>query len=300
MKQVIVLSPAVLSLAVLAACSSPEPGDSASPAPQAQQTAAATGTDAARTGPMVSSDQSDIKIERIAVLPKAPASAASQADCGAIAPKSAAAKAVEAAGWGVTGEARMGRYQAVSFAGAFEVGTSGSCSIAKGNVGLFEGGALVALAYVPASSAETIGGVLPFEGRGLRIWSGDYLPQPVADILPDDTADGVTVHPLASAEKLCGGKVAVPNVYGLPISKARRQLRAKGWKPVPVDPATTREDSREDALVARGITEVDSCSGTGFGFCAYGYTSPQASLSVVTVGDDEDPTVSGYSVECDG
>lgn len=51
-------------------------------------------------------------------------------------------------------------------------------------------------------------------------------------------------------------------------------------------------------LVRRGVPEVEDCSGTGFGFCGYGYRGAAGRLSVTTVGDNDFPSVSGYEVHC--
>ena len=48
----------------------------------------------------------------------------------------------------------------------------------------------------------------------------------------------------------------------------------------------------------RGVVEGEACSGTGFGFCSYAYARPEATLSLVTVGDADDPVVSSYDPRC--
>lgn len=56
-----------------------------------------------------------------------------------------------------------------------------------------------------------------------------------------------------------------------------------------------------DELKAAGIYEVQSCSGTQFGYCSFGYEGQFAELSVVTVGEGEPsstPQVARYSVSC--
>ena len=63
-------------------------------------------------------------------------------------------------------------------------------------------------------------------------------------------------------------------------------------------PAPDHPQSREAELMKRGVVEVDGCSGTGFGYCSYGYESPAATLSLATVGDADDPAVSSYDVRC--
>lgn len=246
----------------------------------------------------VSSAVRPVVITPLSSLPKAPPEADERELCSHFlaTPGSAAARQVAAAGWGVTGEARLGRFQAVSFAGRFTQGTSGACEVAAGNVGIFEGDALRAVVYARKDAGRSIGRVVPFDANTLRLWDGDLLPQPLAD-LRSDGPEGLSILPLAPLEAFCDGRSLVPNVYGQPVLRAREALRQLGWKPVkgpaPDDPA-----SREAALIERGVIEVEACSGTGFGFCSYGYERPEATLSLVTVGDADDPAVSRYDLRC--
>ncbi len=224
---------------------------------------AATAQEGAVQGRFTSS-VGDLRIAALQVLPAAPAGGSGRDVCEQwlAAPKTAAGRQVQAAGWGVTGEVAAGRYQAVSFVGSFEPGTSGSCLARDGNVGIFEGSSLVAIVYVPRGSDRTIGSIEAFETSGLRIWDGDYLRQPLADL--QVAGDGaLAIGPLATQEKVCGGKAAVPNIYGKPINDARAMLQDMGW--AAVASAAPRQDPREADLVARGVLEVDGCSGTGFG-----------------------------------
>lgn len=206
-----------------------------------------------------------------------------------------AGRLVIAAGWAVTREAPLGPYQLVSFVRRAEPGTSGTCQMIDGNVAVFRGTELVAIAYAPGGAAA-IGRVTPFGADAVRIWDGDFLSQPVADLRLG--ADGaLTIQPLAAEERACGGRAVVPNIYGRPINQARALLLRQGWSPAP--PASRDGyDSRVEDLVRRGVPEVEDCSGTGFGFCAYNYRGPGGTLSVTTVGDNDFPTVSGYGVTC--
>ncbi|WP_160000168.1 hypothetical protein [Roseomonas sp. 18066] len=235
----------------------------------------------------------------LSALPAAPAGAASRQGCESMLqkPAGAAGQQVAAAGWGVTGEAAIGRYQAVSFAGGFEGGTSGSCQVSQGNLAIFEGGRLLAVAYAPRGAARGIGTVEPLAPDGLRLWDGDFLPQPLADLKAGQN-DVLAILPLAAQEAVCAGRATVPNIYGLPIDLARQRLRQQGWTPVPATRAGA--EGREGALAKQGITEVEGCSGTGFGFCRFGYRGPAGLLGVTTVGDASPPVVSGYGVQCGG
>lgn len=240
----------------------------------------------------------ELRITGLQTLPPAPASADLPEYCAhwLVTPETAAGRRVAAAGWGVTGEVALGKYQAVSFVASLEPGTSGACPASDGNVGIFEGDRLVAIVYAPRGTPRTIGSIEPYEADGVRIWDGDYLRQPLADLrLAGDGA--LTVGPLAHEERLCGGKASVPNIYGKPITEARAALAEAGWVAV----ATADQSpwsSHERDLAARGLLEVESCAGTGFGFCLFNYEGPAGRLSVTTAGDDDAPAVAGYSVTC--
>jgi hypothetical protein len=192
----------------------------------------------------------------------------------------AAGREVQAKGWIVTTELPFGELTAVSFIGSASPATSGTCALQDGNVGFFAGDRLVALLYATDSGAELIGSVRPFGDSGLRVLSGDLVPTPVADLQRDGT--GIAVTPLAAEDPVCSGAASVPNVYLMPIDKARERLIAAGWTPA--------SDGPED------------CSGTGFGFCSYRFTNSVAGLSVITAGeggeDGSQPPVVRYAAEC--
>lgn len=215
-------------------------------------------------------------------------------------PQTAGGRIASSLGWAVTREVSLRGIDVVSFVGGFEPGTSGSCQMADGNVGLFEGDQLRWLVFDEEEGTQRIGTVEAFEKKAIRIWSGDFLPQPVAD-LHIDASGAVTLATLAPFEQFCDGKASVPNIYGIPIAEGRERITSAGWSPVlgilPGEP----EDPRSRELKAAGIYEVESCSGTGFGYCSFGYAGQFAELSVVTVGEGgalSTPLVASYSVSC--
>ncbi|CAD7057362.1 hypothetical protein RHAB21_01138 [Pseudorhizobium halotolerans] len=217
-----------------------------------------------------------------------------------IQPQTAGGRVASALGWAVTGEVSMSGMDVVSFVGGFEPGTSGSCRMTDGNVGVFDDDQLRWLVYGKKSESSRIGTVHAFEKSAIRIWSGDYLPQPLAD-MRIGTSGGVSLGSLAPVERFCDGKATVPNIYGIPIAEAREALASAGWGPVlgigPDEPA----DVRSAQLKAAGIYEVQFCSGTGLGYCSFGYAGQFAELSVVTVGEGKpssSPQVARYSVSC--
>lgn len=241
----------------------------------------------------------------IVALDRLPAAKGGPGDaefCGHLAtpPETAAGRAVQALGWSVTAEVPFGDLTAVSFVGSFVQGTSGTCLRQDGNVGFFAGDRLTALIYASDATEMPIGFIRPFSDGGLRLWSGDYLPMPIADIQPQ--ADGITVAALAASEPVCNGTAEVPLIYNLPIDIARKELADAGWQPVPFSGDRSGSLGLDGEIAARGVTEVDICSGTGFGFCGYAYSGPAGNLGVTTMGefgeDGSFPIVAGYGVDC--
>ncbi len=243
-----------------------------------------------------------LEIVALADLPAAPGDAGDREACKfdlLEAVTTTAGKAVAAKGWGVTAEKSFGAWTAVSFLGGCEPGTSGSTLFTDGNVGFYEGDQLVALIYASDDEALPIGRVESRGADGLRLWSGDWLPQPMADIgRVGQTGIGV-VEPSGN-EVVCGGAGRVPYVYGMPIDKARTVLAEAGWEPSVGD--APEPGTFVASFVAAGVPEVDDCSGTGFGFCRFDYTGPAGLLGVTTAGEGgengELPSVVGFGVDC--
>ncbi|WP_196258157.1 hypothetical protein [Pelagibacterium limicola] len=214
-------------------------------------------------------------------------------------PESREAVSVQAKGWQVTGEAEAGGYRLVSFAGSMEQGTSGSCLLGDGNIALFRDGDVQAIAYATQGASLSIGYIQALEPDDIRILDGDFLTQPVADMRFDDDGS-VRIEKLAASESVCTGLGQVPNIYGLPINRARSVLGEAGWEPSPARHPGGHSDGRASTFASQGLTEVDDCSGTGFGYCQFFYEGTPGLLAVITAGDDEWPSVVRYSVDCDG
>lgn len=242
------------------------------------------------------SDVAGIEFVTLDHLPRAPASAKSQKDCDwkLTKPKTAGGQAVAALGWGVTAEQPLGAYRAVSFAGQFEPSTSGTCHIDKGNVAIFSDQQLIALAYAAKGAKQTIGSIALLQD-GLRIWDGDLVAAPIADIR---LADGksLQVVPVAAEDAVCESAGKVPNVYGKPIDQARQSLISAGWAPLKNPKA---DEGQELELSKQGMVEVDSCSGTGVNFCNFYYRKDAMELSVTTAGEEDPRIVVGYGTQCD-
>ncbi|WP_459463598.1 hypothetical protein [Rhizobium sp. No.120] len=237
-----------------------------------------------------------LKITRLAKLPDAPASDSSGTpSCGVLPEaKSAGAKTASDLGWGVTGEAKFGPYEAVSFAAEFDQATGSACAIDQGNVALFDGSNLFALIYADKNSKLTIGRITAVKDH-LRILDGGLVQMPIGEIRLE--SGNVEVKPLAAEEQVCDGKAVVPNVYGKPITEARQAIIAKGWQPFQ-SPPPSYPDPFGDSIRKMGIVETTDCAGTGLAYCSYYYRKGDMELGVSSFGDGT-PTVSNYDIVCE-
>lgn len=249
--------------------------------------------------PSTSSEVKGVAFRLLTTLPRAPGAVEGLDECShlTVKPASEAGRVVAGRGWAVTGEAKLGTsLRAVSFAGGFERGTSGTCQVNDGNVGVFDGSKLVALLYAEKGAEQSLGRIEALEGGGVRVLGGDFLPTPLGDIRSIDDYK-FEFNPVAASDGVCGGRAKVPNINNMPIDKARAALRANGWMPVPSS-EQDRTDNRVADLVKLGVVEAEACSGTGLGYCNFNYRGEAGTLSVTTVGDNDYPSVSDYDVKC--
>jgi len=144
-------------------------------------------------------------------------------------PKTPGGRLAASLGWGVTAEVQLGAYEALSFASQFEPSTSSTCEISQGNVAIFKGERLLALAYAAKGTKQSIGRISAIQ-EGPRIWNGDPVAAPVVDL---SFLDGhlFQIGPVANEDAVCAGQGTVPNIYGKPINQAREALIANGcWR----------------------------------------------------------------------
>lgn len=211
-------------------------------------------------------------------------------------PQTPAGRAVAGAGWPVTGEEPLGPLTVVSFAAGFRSMTSGACILTGGRIGIFDGADLLALATPPQPNGTAIGTLRPAGEDRLRIWSGEMLPRPAADIT---LADGAPVIvPLPLSDDLCDGTLTMPLIHGLTLTDASERLAGHGWEPARLAPPS---DPIAATLAASGFTGVEQCSGTGFGFCSLVFVQGDATASVLTFGDlnlPAGPVLADYDVTC--
>ncbi|MGL3821721.1 hypothetical protein [Sphingopyxis sp. R3-92] len=267
----------------------------------AGETRAITGTAGPKASPQPRSEVEGLTFTALSELPANSASDPFNESCShyrpAGGPKSAGGKIAEKRGWFVTSEEKLGRYDAISFVGQLETATSGVCMVHDGNVALFDGGQMVALGYARKGAEQPSIGQLEDRGNAtLLIGSGEGPVAPIA-ILKEEGGVPVLAK-LPAEEQLCDGAVKVPNIYGKPILAARKTLAATGWKPVAQE-LPEGGFGRENDFHKQGVVEVESCSGTGYGFCSFQYAQGSRTLGVTTVGESPDDFVSFYSVSCD-
>lgn len=204
-----------------------------------------------------------------------------------------AGQLVAARNWMVTAEIEHAGYTFVSFVGHAENGPSISCYLSDGNVAVFQGTKLLGVVYANNMATRDIGLVHALEGDRLRIFDGGYPYMPLADLQVIDD-DLIIVGNVADRDSFCGGRVSVPNIRNLEIHDARRVLFSEGWT---VDPTLSEGDDRGSGLFPHPLPETDSCMGTGYGFCYFGYVKHGSErLGVGTVG--EGYRVTDFSASC--
>ncbi len=247
------------------------------------------------------SDLAGASLVPLGTLPRSPENGTLDEFCTRYRVKAAseAGREVAKRGWIVTSDAPLGRYRVVTFASGFKPGTSGICYARNGNLGVFDGASLVALAYTSRAAGWQLGMAEPLESGALLVWGGDGPAPPVGELREDN--GGVRLTRVAAERTFCHGRAVVPNVYGKPLDAARQILIAHGWQPLrprekpdPTDGAAT--------LAKHGIVEAEACSGTGMGYCALTYRSAAGVLGVTTAGGEPDQpsanTVFDYQVAC--
>ncbi|MBF9052689.1 hypothetical protein LSUCC1028_00335 [Rhodobacterales bacterium LSUCC1028] len=208
-------------------------------------------------------------------------------------PTTTEGSAISDNGWAVTSEVKFANYTFVSFNGRIDVGTSGTCWKAEGNIAVFLNSDLQGVIYTNDPTNTSIGRLNLHEGGIIRLHTGEPTDLPVLDI--QYASDQFTMSEVSEFTTYCEGRHLVPNVYEEDISEARHGLLQMGWKP-----NTSRRESDEIGFIAErmrqeGITEVVGCSGTGMGYCRYEYNQNNAVLVVTSI---EPRRVTHVSVRC--
>jgi hypothetical protein len=175
-----------------------------------------------------------------------------------------------------------------------DAGTSAVCYPKNGNLAIFDGSRLEAIAYRqnPSADDDVLGVAEQIDDRRIRL-NTDTPTAPFADAV---LRDGVYIEPPAREDRVCDGAAAVPNIYDQDIRQARKKLIAFGWRPQ--RPSEELLGGLDRELKAQGVVEVESCAGTGWGPCAFNYKHKKGfALRVVSRGEDV-AFVINYGVEC--
>lgn len=255
----------------------------------------------AQTAIKLSSEVPPITLTAPASLPENPektnAAADDYCDQDIVEPASPAAKLVADKHWLVTSEANMGHYRVVSFVGSLMPRMDGNCGATHGRVAVFEKTTLVALA-APADDEKgpAPGKVDERDGDSLIVERLSY-GLPVGELHQD--AEGIRLTVFSAKQGFCHGTVFVPNVYGMPIRRARTVFATAGWKPVP---APRHSAGAEAVLQTQGVVEANECDETAPYDCSFTYQNAGQTLSVSTIADKKgEPTrgpVNYTSVQC--
>ncbi|MEH6654095.1 hypothetical protein [Loktanella salsilacus] len=119
-------------------------------------------------------------------------------------------------------------------------------------------------------------------------------PAPLAD-LQIVGRDLVIVRNVADRDSFCSGTSNAPNIFGLPIHLARKVQLVEGWQP---NQAPIGEADSYYAEARKLLPELDTCSGTGFGFCRYEYSREVTQILTVITAGETLPLANGFTVQC--
>ena len=203
-------------------------------------------------------------------------------------------RSIQNKGWGILSEVRLAKYHFIAFAGSFDGGTSGICRISQSNIAIFEQDNLLGIIYLDGSDASLIGSIRLMDAGFIRVFSGDTIQMPVADI--HLSLSGFELKTISALTAYCNGTSIVPSVFGKDIIEARNVLINYGFEPIEaIEPSLPAWRMH---LIDAGIREVDACSGTGYSFCRFSYKNENSSVNLITAGDDAFPSVVRIGVNC--
>ena len=83
-------------------------------------------------------------------------------------------------------------------------------------------------------------------------------------------------------------------IVNIPYSEARTVILQSGWKPIPNNESDDEIGSHAIDLRNKGYVEVDDCSGTGMGYCAFHFQNDKGTFLLVTT---QEAPFAGYNPE---
>lgn len=247
----------------------------------------------------ISGDLNNFRFNAIKSIPNGPHPDVSKVPCAWFSvptddQKFSISRSIQNKGWGILSEVRLAKYHFIAFAGSFDGGTSGICKISQSNIAIFEQDNLLGIIYLDGSDASLIGSIRLMDAGFIRVFSGDTIQMPVADIhLSLNAFELKTISDLTAH---CNGTSIVPSVFGKDIIEARNVLINHGFEPIEaIEPSLPVWRMH---LINDGIREVDACSGIGYSFCKFRYKNENSSVNLITAGDDAFPSVVRIGVNC--
>lgn len=107
---------------------------------------------------------------------------------------------------------------------------------------------------------------------------------------------------LTAQSSVLSKKVKLSLKTGKSYATARKVLSASGWKPVNNYRNLSKIDRAHNVVKNLRFYEMQSCSGTGVGYCNFIFKNKNGkTLTVTTVSNDETeggkPKVSGYRID---
>ena len=235
----------------------------------------------------------------LSLLPKGPAPIISDSPCNdfvvpKVDQKYKSSQLIQDKGWKILSEVRMAQYHFIAFAGSFDPVTSGACIISRSNIAIFEKEQLLGVVYLDDVKSSLIGSLRLMDAGFIRVFSGDIIQDPVADI--QLSLNGFEMKPISDLTAYCNGGSILPSIIGKNIIEARNALFDYGFEPI--EATEPMVISWRQYLIDYGIREVDGCSGTGFAFCSFSYENESGFVDLITAGEDDFPTVVRSRVKC--
>ena len=184
-------------------------------------------------------------------------------------------------GWAILSEAQLGQYELIAFAGKFEVETSATCYVKESNIAIFKNGSLFGVIYLQTKEDTQIGHFEKMDDGFLRLYSGDPLQVPVADL--NIHTNGLKLDPISKKPlRYCGKKTVIPNTLGMTIQDARDKLWISGFDRIEHE----QEPESYTSKTYPGINELAGCS-NGIPWCYFEYEDKYSKVTLRTLGSAE-------------
>ena len=96
-------------------------------------------------------------------------------------------------------------------------------------------------------------------------------------------------------------KIDLPNLEGKTYHEARKTIISKGWKPNQTIFLKLASESPDiqfgngPLFWKKGYIELESCAGTGMGWCAFSFKKNKMKIQIITIGE-ESPEDKVYAV----